>query len=79
MWWNIRPESDQEPGRLVPRCFSCTRGVLMGTHDRRIDADLVGQLTVVLVQVLPEVLPDVTRFPTANAVIDGIPVAEVLG
>jgi hypothetical protein len=79
MWWKIRPESGQEPGLLAHRFFSCPRGVLMGTPDRRIDEDLVGQLTAVLVHVLPEVLPDMTRFPPTKAVLDGIPVAKVVG
>ena len=79
MWWNIRPESGQEPGLLVHRFVACTRGVLMGAHDRRIDADLVGQLAAVWLHVWPEVLPEGTRFPTAKAVRDGIPVANVVG
>jgi hypothetical protein len=51
----------------------------MSTHDRRSDEDLVGHLTAVLWHMLPEVLPDVTSFPTATRVIDGIPVAKVVG
>jgi len=33
----------------------------------------------VLLHMWPEVLSDVTRFPTAKAVIDYIPVAKVVG
>jgi hypothetical protein len=79
MWGNIHPESGQAPGRLVHRFFSCTRGVLRGTYARRIEEDLVGPLTPVVVHVWPAVLPDVTSVPAANAVIDGIPVAKVVG
>jgi hypothetical protein len=78
MWGKIHSESGQEPRLLVHRFFSCTRDVLMGSHDGRIDEDLVGQLTALLLHVSPEVLPDGPRFPTAQAVIDGISVAKVV-
>lgn len=51
----------------------------MGPHDGGIDEHLRGQLTAVLLHVLPELLPDGTGFPPAKAVIDRIPVAKLSG
>jgi hypothetical protein len=51
----------------------------MGTPERRSDEALVSQLTAARLSMVPEALPEGTRFPTAPAVIDGIPVAKVAG
>jgi hypothetical protein len=50
----------------------------MGTHDGGIAEDLGGQLTAVLLHVLPEFLPEVTSVPATKAVIDRVPVAKVV-
>jgi hypothetical protein len=79
MWGKSRPESGHEPGLLGHRFVVCPRGVLLGTPARRIDEDRVGQLTAVVWQVWPAVLPEVPCFPPANAVLDGSPVINIVG
>jgi len=51
----------------------------MGTHAGRIHEDLCGPCTAVLLPVVPEPLPEVTSFPATETIIDGIPVAKVIG
>lgn len=73
------PRAAQSLGVLPTVFFSCPGGVLVGTQDRRIDEPLVRELTAVVLSLVPALLPEATGFPTAKAVIDCIPVANVGG
>ena len=51
----------------------------MRPHDGRIDEKFPELFIVDALQPLPESFPQLALFPTAEAVIDGIPVAELTG
>src|SRR5215467_12172743 len=61
-----------------PSFFSRARGVLVGTHNRRIAKELAGQRTGIRLEPLPALAPEPAPFPAAQAVRDRVPVSKRL-
>ena len=51
----------------------------MRARNRRVDEQLLEPLIVDALEPLPEPLPQLALFPAAKAVVDGVPVAELIG
>ena len=51
----------------------------MRPHSGRIDEELLEPFITDTLEPLPEPLPQLALFPTAIAVVDGVPVAELIG
>lgn len=49
----------------------------MRPHHRTIDEEVRGYGALVALEPFPELPPDATRFPAAEAVVHGIPVAKL--
>jgi hypothetical protein len=64
-------------GKPAPRAAQRLCGMLMGSHHRPLNTEVLGHMTAILVQALPKLPPNAPAFPTAEAVVHRIPMAKL--
>ena len=75
-WWRSPRESGPEPGRR--RFFGRAGRVRMGAHRRRIHEHAARSGEGLGLEIFPKPLPDAARFPSPEAHVNRVPVAELV-
>ena len=79
-WWTVPPGAARSLGaRLAGFFWGGPGGVLISPPNGRIDERILESFVLAVLHPLPKALPQHALFPLTKALVDGIPVSELIG